>query len=114
MIPAGSLRHKVTLESRTATKDATGQRAYTWSTLATVRAAIKTGFARESGTASGTVESKSTIITIRYSSTVAALNSDDRVTDANTGTVYDIESVTNKNEENRILELTCTEKSHDQ
>jgi|14BtaG_2_1085337.scaffolds.fasta_scaffold00960_7 SPP1 family predicted phage head-tail adaptor len=112
MIPAGTLKHKVTLEQQSATKDATGQRVNSWATLATVRASIKTGKGAEKKSASGEVEFAGVLIVIRYSSAVSVLNSGDRVTDANKGTIYDIDSVVNVNEENRILQLYCIEKSN--
>lgn len=111
MIPAGKLRHKVTIQSKSATKDGTGQRIDSWSTLATVRANIKPARGSEKLVGTGEIEQAGTVITIRYSSAVASVNADDRVIDARKSTEYDITSVGNVNEEDRTIELNCVRRS---
>lgn len=63
---AGDLRHRVTLQRVATTKDALGGDVQTWSTLATVWAAVKPLSGREAFEAQRVTSTASLFLSIRY------------------------------------------------
>jgi SPP1 family predicted phage head-tail adaptor len=102
--PIGRLNKKVELQSYTEAKDSVGGTIRTWSTYATVWAAIKPFRGRERLLAQQVQAIDQSRIIIRYDSRVSA---DDRVL---FGTrIYEITAVIDADESNVWLELMCKE-----
>ena len=112
MIPAGSLRHRVRIENQTASNDATtGERSSVWTTLADRRAQIKPLRGAELTPESGETGEVTAKITLRYEAAFSAITIKTRVTDLDSNDVYDIESLINISEENRVIELMAVKRS---
>ena len=112
MIPAGSLRHKISIENQADGNDATtGERTTVWTLIDNRRAKIKPLRGAELSPASGELLEVTAKIFIRYDSSLSAISSRTRITDLNNGDVYDVESVINIDEENRIIELMAAKRS---
>jgi len=103
---AGQLRHRVTIEQVTETQDSYGGVTETWSTLATVWAAIEPITGREKFASGGDVRfaENEVQIRMRYRSDVTPKM---RLTDDG-GTVYNIRAVLNRWGVDRELLLRCT------
>lgn len=91
-------RHRVHVKRRGTTQDGAGQRVETWSTLATVSAAIRHKTGRELDKASGEHSRGDTEITFWYAPEIATLQPGDRIDHG--GRVYDIQHVNNVHEKN--------------
>jgi SPP1 family predicted phage head-tail adaptor len=103
---AGKLRHRVTLQRKTSTRDAAGQHIEPWTDLGTVRASIEplSGIERLDG---GAEYAESTVrVRMRHSSLTGSLTPADRLSYG--GQVYDIQNVANLWERDRELVLMCS------
>ena len=100
----GPLRHRVVIQSETATQDTYGGEVLTWSTVATVWAAVEPLTGREFLEGRGLEASVDTRIRVRYRS---GLGPTMRVT---WGThTYDILAVLELKHEHREIHLMCRE-----
>ncbi len=106
---AGRLTHKVNLQQQTGTRGSMGGSTRTWSTTATVRAAIEPISGKEFFQADQLNSSTKVMIIIRYGSEWSAIDNNWRVVDANTSKKYDINSVINEREADGKLTLMCSE-----
>lgn len=100
----GKLRHRITLQEYTSSRDSFGAEVETWSDTATVWASIEPLSGREYFAAQQVNAEISTKITLRYRSSVKPTM---RV--LYEGRVYEILSVINAGERNRELILICKE-----
>lgn len=101
---AGRLRHRVTIETPGGTSSAFGEVAQTWSTLATVWAAVEPTTSRERVENEQTKTFTTHRVQIRYRANVTTA---ERVQFGSR--TLNILSVINPNEQNATLELLCTE-----
>jgi head-tail adaptor len=106
---AGRLRHKVTLEAQSSTKNEYGEFVDSWSTIAVRRCSIEPLMGKEFYEQSGEHARMPTRIRIRHDDAVANLKPYDRAVDysVSPAIVYDIESVQNPRERDRELVLMC-------
>ena len=101
----GKLRHRIEIQSSTATADTTGQKIKTWSTDTTIWAWVRPMSGREMMSAKQPVGEITHKITIRYDETIAVTN---RI---KFGTRYfDINFIANYDERNVFMEIMCKEK----
>lgn len=103
---AGDLRHRVVIEQNTPTAGDTGERTDSWSTFATVWAAVEpmAGNERWLREVAAEVAEATTRIRLRYQ---AGLTTAMRAT--HRGNVYDIEAVINRWTRDREIWLLCKE-----
>jgi len=102
------LRHKIDIESNSETVNSFGEVVAGWSALAASVPATVTplrGVQREQGAQTQTELTHK--VTIRYSSDVSAVTAKHRVKYGSR--YFDIESVVNVGERNRMIELMCVE-----
>jgi len=99
---AGRLRHRVTLQSKTETRDSYGGAVITWSDVATVYAAIEPLSGREWFAQQQVQSEVSVRIVVRYRAGITAAN---RI--AHGATYYDILSVINHDEKDHMITLMC-------
>lgn len=102
----GDLRHRVTLQDYTITRASTGEDAKAWFDVATVWAGIEplpTRW-REYFIAQQTVNEVTVAVTLRYRSELKP-----RMRFAHQGRHLYIESIVNLGEENRFLQVFCSE-----
>lgn len=101
------MRHRLTVERRSATKDAMGGMVDSWSTLLTCRCDFQPLSGREY-IGGGAMQSEASVrFIIRYDSTTATIQPSDRIL---FGSVYyNILHVANSGGRNQMLELTCAE-----
>ncbi|WP_299081715.1 phage head closure protein [uncultured Paraglaciecola sp.] len=112
MISAGALRHRIRLERQESSNDpVTGERLQSWITLADRRGHIKPVRGSELIPTSGETSQITAKIMLRYDATLSGLNPKDRAIDLAAGDIYDIDSVINVEEGDRVIELMCTERS---
>lgn len=101
---AGRLRHWLTVERATETKNDTGEVVRGWATAEERWGAITPLTGQERSAAQQVTPNVSHRIRLRYGSTVTAK---DRITHA--GRTFNINAVMNSGEQNRQLELLCVE-----
>ncbi len=101
---AGRLRHRVTIETPGGTASAFGEVAQSWSTVATVWAAVEPTSSRERVENEQTKTFTTHRVLVRYRDDVTT---SERVTFGSR--TLNILSVINPNEQNATLELLCTE-----
>ncbi len=104
MVRAGILRHRVTIQRATSTKDALGGDVLTWATLATVWAEVRPLSGREAIEAGRISSTANVWITIRYRDDVTPLM---RVSWR--GRVFEINQIENQGTADVALVLWCTE-----
>lgn len=104
---SGSLRHRVTLQSPTGSRDAVGERTTSWTDIATVWASVGPLTTRELMAAGQPMSEVSHRVRVRYSSTIAALDASWRVLFGSR--VLVIQGVRNIDERNKEFELLCSE-----
>ena len=108
---AGELKHRVTLQEATETRDSFGQPVRTWSDVATVWAAVQALSGREFLEAKQLKRAVTTRIVIRWRDDVHA-GMRARWTDpAGTTHTYDVEAVIPDSTHRRQLSLMCLEAS---
>lgn len=100
---AGELRHPITIEEFTTSSDVHGGVTKTWSTFATMRAAIWPQKSREEVVDGKTTLIDRTVIRTRY---IDGVTKGMRVV-KDDGSVLEIIGIKNHDERNRILDLTC-------
>lgn len=105
---AGRLRHSVTLQSPSGTRDAVGERATTWADVATVPADVSPLSGREEFLAAQRQASTTHKLTLRYSSQIAAIDASWRVQYGSRIFTID-EPPRNTDERGREIILMCTE-----
>jgi SPP1 family predicted phage head-tail adaptor len=101
---AGKLRHRITIQSPTETRDDHGQAIKTWSTFATVNGSIVPESSREFWSAKQTQADITHLFSIRYLPGVTS-----RMRIAYGSRVFQIGGVINVGERNVELHLACTE-----
>jgi SPP1 family predicted phage head-tail adaptor len=100
----GKLRHRVTIEQVTETRDADGSVIETWATYATVQASIEPVSGREYFAVQSTQADVTHRIYTRYVSAVVP-----RMRVKYGSRIFEILSVINTGERNRELQLMCRE-----
>lgn len=109
---AGPLRHRLTVERRSTTKDSVGGMVDTWTTLLTCRCEFQPVSGREFiGGGAMQSEAQARFI-IRYDSSTAAITSADRI--LYNGGYYNIIHTANSGGRNQMLELVCSENDRGQ
>lgn len=107
MISSSMLRKRVTIQSPSHTKDATGAVVKGWTDLITVWAQVRPAHGQEAWENAARTESNYINITIRHSSEVAGINNSYRVKYG--ARRFDIKTVINPMERDRKLTLVCLE-----
>lgn len=102
MVASGRLNQRVTLQSKAVTRDAIGTEVVSWSTVATLWAAVDPVRGREFISLRAAQSDITTRITIRYRSGVTSAM---RV--LHDGAEYNIREVINPRSGNESLELMC-------
>lgn len=102
---AGTLNRPVQIQTRTTTTDAEGNSVATWTTTATVWAAINPLSTQERIQAGQLEEDISHVLTIRYP---AAITHESRILYGMR--VFDVRTVLNVGEANAVLEVACVER----
>lgn len=102
MLPAGRLNQRVTLQSKSVTRDGMGNEVVTWSDVATVHAAVEPVRGREFVSLRAAQSDLTTRITIRYRAGVTTAM---RV--LHDGATYDVREIINPRSRNESLELMC-------
>lgn len=100
---AGMLTRRLILQRRVETQDASGDPVATWTTMATVWAAIEPLRGREALISGGINAELDTRITVRWSPLLATLSDNDRAVYGST--IYNIVSIAEKNMGHRELEI---------
>jgi len=108
MITAGKLRHRVTLQQPGGTRDAVGERATTWTNIATVWAAVEPLSTSQLAAAAQLQTDASIRVTVRWSSAIANIAADWRVL-FGTRVLVIAAPPRNVAERNEIIELLCSE-----
>lgn len=106
MTVIGELRKRIELQSPVDTIDSYGQATRSWSTYATVYAAIVPSSGQENTIAEAMQVQQTHTITIRYRSDVAATHRA-----LFSGRQFNFQFVRNIDERNRWLEITATERT---
>jgi SPP1 family predicted phage head-tail adaptor len=101
---AGNLKHRIIIQQRTNTQDASGQPLETWSTFATVWANITPLIGRDYLAARQLVDEVDHDVTIRYRSGVLP-----KMRISYDGRTFEIISVINKDEGDAWMYLKCKE-----
>lgn len=104
LTPPGMMRHKVTIESITTTRNSVGEAVETWATFINARAMINPKAGRETKEGATTYASTSHRFQLRYRSTITMQM---RVRWG--GRYFRIESILNPMEARRDLFIDCTE-----
>jgi len=105
---AGRLRHLIVIEQASEANDSQGQAIKTWSTFATVHAAVEPLTGREYEAAAQINAETTTRITIRY---LAGITQKMRI--SYDSKLYNIEAMRNIGERDRQIELMCSEGVND-
>lgn len=109
MVKPGRMNRRITFQRQSITRDAVGQLVQTWTEICSRMVSLEPLNGREYFNASGENSQVTTRIRVRYDTTVGAIKPYDRAVSYQTspGTVYDILSVINPNENNREIILMC-------
>lgn len=114
---AGQLRHRVTIQYRTETQNATGEVTWTWSDLATVWASIEPISGREFFSSQQVQSSVTTRIRVRHRTDVNAKMRVKYTRDPSSSPLkvayYAIEAVIPVQERHREVHLMCVERDAD-
>ncbi len=105
------LRHRIRIESYTATRDSYGEEVKSWATVATVYAGIMPLSGREYVEAQATQDETTVRFLVRWQSAFerSGLDADMRIVDPNTNYIYDIKSINHKYHARREIELVTTQ-----
>lgn len=106
---AGELRHQIEIQEAAATRNTAGESVTTWTTIATVAAAIRPASSREVMLTQATAAQTTHTITIRYRDRVSAAA---RVKFGSR--IFTIAGVLNVDERDVELRLVCYETGGDQ
>ncbi len=104
MLRTGSLRERVTIQSKTLTTDQYHEQSESWSDVCSVYASVRPVSANEQVTADRLETQQRMVITIRYRKGVAVKNRLKHVQDG-AARYYSVESVTNRDFRNRVLDI---------
>lgn len=106
-LPAGELRHPVSIQVKSTTRDANQQRVDAWTSILNTRASIR-GIAFRETVQDAQLGSQSThIIKIRYPGTGIRIVSGQRLVKRIGGDIFSIQEVEDILERHRVLKLTC-------
>jgi SPP1 family predicted phage head-tail adaptor len=108
MIAAGKLNHRVTLQQPGGVPDAVGERATTWSNIATVWASVAPLSTTQLAAAAQMQTNASIRVTVRWSPAIAAIAADWRVLFGSRILVI-AAPPRNVAESNEMIELLCSE-----
>lgn len=106
---AGTLRHTVTIQQRSATIDAVGDVSDSWSTVITARAEIRPLNARELFAAQATQSEVTHQVTVRYRAELANPKAAATYRVLFGARVFDVHGVMNIDERNREVRMLCSE-----
>lgn len=106
---AGTLRHTVSIQQRSATIDALGDVSDSWVTLITARAEVRPLSARELFAAQATQSQVSHQVTVRYRPELAAPKAAATYRVLFGSRVFDVHGVMNIDERNREIRMMCSE-----
>jgi SPP1 family predicted phage head-tail adaptor len=104
-LPAGSLRHSITIQAPSSTRDASGQPSQTWTPILTTRAAIRALSAREQVQNNQIAAQSTHEIKIRWPGSAVRLVTGQRIVFGTT--CFWIQDIDNILERNRVVRLTC-------
>ena len=107
----GPLRERVTLQSQSTTRSSTGASTKTWTTVATVWASVEPQTGKAFFAADQEQSEQQIRVRIRYSTDVNGINTSWRVKHGSR--YYDIVSVANHQERDRLYTLHCIEGRRD-
>lgn len=108
MIPAGKLNKRVTLQQPGGSRDAVGERATTWSNIATVWASVDPLSTSQLAAAAQLQTNASIRVSVRWSSAIAGVAADWRIKFGSRILVI-AAPPRNVGESNQIIELLCSE-----
>jgi len=104
-VQAGKLRHKIVIQTSTEANNSLGEPIQTWTTFATVRAGVSPLAGRETFRLDQVSADSDVKFTIRHLDSVTTkmrISYDSRI--------FDIQSIANVNERDRMLILMCKER----
>ena len=110
-IPAGKLNKRILVERRFESQDTMGQLSQSFDTFITRRASIEVKSAAESRSTTGIVATEIVNIKVRFDQDTNKIGVGDRITDKQSGRVYDIEGVSDLMSMDRVLVLRCKYRS---
>ena len=108
LLPAGDLRHAITIQQPSTTRDAAGQTVSTWTTVLTTRAKIEstTSNAYKELVQDGAIASQATdVFTLRWSGSSIDLKAGMRIQFGDN--TYLVQAVDNVLRRNRVVKLFC-------
>lgn len=106
-LPAGALRHSISVEQRTVNSDSFGQPLETWNSILVTRASIEMATQKEVYQAGLLAEQVTHIITIRWPGSLTLLTTGNRVRFGSH--LYTVQAVENIQERNRVVRLFVLE-----
>ena len=106
---AGTLRHRLVIQRRTATQDSVGGQSTAWTTIATVWAEISPLSGREQLAAQAVQAEITHQITVRWQPLFANPKVVASYRGLDNGRIFNISSSINQDERNRIVVLQATE-----
>lgn len=112
-LSAGTLRKRITLQQQSPSVDTYGQQITTWTDVATVWASIEPSVGRELMAAQAVRLDQPTTITIRWQPALASPKTVAAMRAVYNGRIFNICSVENEEERNRMLTLLASEGLND-
>ena len=112
-LSAGTLRKRITLQQQSTSVDTYGQQITTWTDVATVWASIEPSVGRELMAAQAVRLDQPTTITMRWQSAFASPKAVAAMRVVYNGRIFNIYSVENEDERNRMLTLLASEGLND-
>jgi SPP1 family predicted phage head-tail adaptor len=103
ILAAGDLRHSVSIQASSTSRDASGQLLQTWDTILTTHASIRSLTTRETVQDSQLVSQSTHMITIRYPGKSIRLVTGNKLVHGNN--VYTIQEVDNVLSRNKVIQL---------
>lgn len=112
-LSAGTLRKRITLQQQSTSVDTYGQQIATWTDVATVWASVEPSVGRELMAAQAVSLDQPTTITIRWQPAFASPKAVAAMRVVYNGRIFNIHSVENEDERNRMLTLLASEGLND-
>jgi SPP1 family predicted phage head-tail adaptor len=112
-IRAGTLRKRITFQTRSTTQDAVGGQSVTWSDLLTTWASLEPSAGRELMSAQAMNVEQPTTITVRWQSELSNFRAVAAMRVVYGSRIFNIHSSQNQEERNRILVLIASEGLND-
>lgn len=106
-IPSGSLRHPISIETSSTTKDAFGQPIQTWNQVFATRASIEMANEKELYQVDQITSQVTHLITIRWPGLLVSIAPGMRILFGSH--VYSIQAVKNVSERNRVVQIFALE-----